>query len=72
MTDTRTPAARIAAVHRHGAPTTAEQREAAEQLLTDLLAAAARHGVTLTDLDHVADLPGACVDVIRAQNRATA
>ncbi|MGW1550851.1 hypothetical protein [Streptomyces sp. NPDC002346] len=29
--------------------------------------AAAQHGVTLDDLDWTIDLPGACLDVIRAR-----
>jgi hypothetical protein len=64
MTDTRTLADRIAAVQR-ATPLTEEQRAAAEQLLADMLAAAGRHRVTLADFDWVADLPGACVDVIK-------
>jgi hypothetical protein len=31
--------------------------------------AAAKHGVTLDDFDWAADLPGACLDVIRAKTR---
>ncbi|MDX2948879.1 hypothetical protein [Streptomyces caniscabiei] len=64
MPDTRTPAERIAAVHRYGDPITAEQRAAATALLTDLLDAAARHGFTLADFDAVVDLPGGCIDVV--------
>ena len=67
MPDTRTLADRIAAVRRGGDPVTAEQRAAAEALLTDMLAAAERHGVTLRDLDFVVDLPGGCLDAIRAK-----
>jgi hypothetical protein len=59
----RTPAEAIAAVHRHGPPISVEQRQAATALLEDLLAAAARHSVTLEDFAFVADLPGACVDL---------
>ena len=62
----RTPADRIAAVNRAGA-IAAEERAAATALLIDLLAAAARHGVTLDDLDWVTDLPGACLDVTAAR-----
>lgn len=58
------PSARIAAVHRYGPPITDEQLVAATALLTDLLATAAVHGVTLADFDGVVDLPGGCVDVI--------
>ncbi|MEU5852501.1 hypothetical protein [Saccharopolyspora shandongensis] len=66
----RTTADRIAAVERYGDPIlTDRQRAAATALLDDLLAAAGRHGVTLADLDWVTDLPGVCVDVIRAQGR---
>jgi hypothetical protein len=61
----RTPADRVAAVQRGGGPVTEEQRAAAAALLADMLAAAGRHGVTLDDLDWVADLPGACLDVVR-------
>jgi hypothetical protein len=69
VTDTRTLADRIAAVQRR-TPLTAEQRAAAEQLLTDMLAAAAPHGVTLADFDWTADLPGACVNVVVAGRQA--
>lgn len=65
----RTPTERIAAVHRYGDPVTAQQREHAEALLTDLLAAAERHGVTLADLDGVVDLPGGCLDVVLSKRR---
>lgn len=57
-------AARIAAVRR-ATPFNDSERDRARLLLADLLAAADRHGVTLADFDWVADLPGACVDVIR-------
>lgn len=67
MTDTRTLADRIAAVRRTTAPTP-EHAAAAEALLADLVATAARHGVTLADLDWVTDLPGACVDVTRKRS----
>lgn len=66
MPDTRTPADRIANVHRHG-PVTAEQIQAATELLTDLLAAAEKHGVTLADFDWTIDLPGGCLDVVLAK-----
>jgi hypothetical protein len=66
MTDT-TLADRIRAVRRHGAPITSEQQAAALALLDDLLAAAARHEVTLADLDWIVDVPGVCVDVILAK-----
>jgi hypothetical protein len=66
MPDSRTPAERVAAVHRHG-PVSDSARAAATALLTDLLAAAAKHGVTLTDFDFVVDLPGACIDVVLAK-----
>lgn len=46
MPESRTPADRVAAVHRHGDPVTADQRARATALLTDLLAAADGHGVT--------------------------
>jgi hypothetical protein len=68
MTDTRTATDRIAAVRRHGQAAPAEQQTAAAELLADLLAAAARHGVTEDDLAYVTDLPGACLDVIRRQH----
>lgn len=61
----RTTADRIAAIQRGGGPVTEEQRAAATALLADMLTAAARHGVTLDDLDSVTDLPGACLDVVR-------
>ena len=63
----RTPADRVAAVHRYGDPVTDEQRAAATALLTDLLAAAAQHGVTLDDFDWSVDLPGGCLDVVLAK-----
>lgn len=56
--------ARITAIHRYGPPITSEQQEAATALLADMLAAAARHGVTLKDFDGVINLPGGCVDVV--------
>jgi endonuclease/exonuclease/phosphatase family metal-dependent hydrolase len=65
----RTPAEAIAAVHRHGPAITAEQRNAALELLRDLLAAAAQHGVGLGDFNHVCDLPAACIDVVVAKTR---
>ncbi|WP_344489722.1 hypothetical protein [Streptomyces enissocaesilis] len=45
-------------------PGPAPQREAAVVLLTDLLTAAERHAVSLTDFDHTVDLAGRCLDVI--------
>lgn len=66
--DTRTLAARIAASQRTTqAP--AEQMAAARALLADMLAAADRHGVALADFDFVADLPAACMNVIRVKSR---
>lgn len=65
----RTPAERVAAVHRYGDPITEEQREAAAALLVDILAAAEKHGVTLDDFDDVVDLPGGCLDVVLAKTR---
>lgn len=62
------PATRIAAVHRYGPPITDEQRAAATALLTDMLAAAEAHGVTLADFDDAIDLPGGCLDVITARD----
>lgn len=67
MTAIRTPADRVASVHRYGDPVTDGQRAAATALLTDLLAAAERHGVTLADFDGTIDLPGGCLDVILAK-----
>jgi hypothetical protein len=67
--DTRTPADRVAAIHRGGDPVTDEQRATATALLTDLLAAAEKHGVTLADFDWTVDLPGGCLDVVRAKAR---
>lgn len=63
------PAERVAAVRRAGGPVTDEQRAAATALLTDLLEAAARHDVTLDDLDYAVDLPGGCLDVVLAKTR---
>lgn len=65
----RTAAERVALVHRHGGPVTEDQRQAATALLSDLLAAAEKHGVGLPDFDWTADLPGACLDVICAKAR---
>jgi hypothetical protein len=67
----RTPAEAIAAVHRHGPAISPETRAAALELLRDLLAAAAQHGVGLGDFDRVVDLPAACVDVVVAKTRRT-
>jgi hypothetical protein len=68
VADSRSPAERVAAVHRHGAPVTDQQRAAATALLTDLLTAAGTHGITLADFDWVSDLPAACLDVVRAKD----
>jgi hypothetical protein len=65
----RTPAERVATVHRYGGPVTDDQRAAATALLTDMLEAAARHGVTIADFDYAVDLPGGCLDVILAKAR---
>lgn len=67
--DTRTTADRIAVIERGGPPITDKQRADAAELLDDLLAAAAPHGITLADFDWVGNLPGECVDVILAQAR---
>jgi hypothetical protein len=63
----RTPAERVAAIHRHGDPVTDVQREKATALLVGLLEAAGRHGVTLDDFDWTIDLPGGCLDVVLAK-----
>lgn len=68
MSDTRTLADRVAAVERGGPPVTPQNRYDAAALLRDLLAAAARHGVTLADFDWTIDLPGGCLDVILAKD----
>lgn len=68
MPDSRTPAERIVAVQRHGTISD-ETRTRATALLEDMLAAAERHGVTLADFDWVADLPGACLDVMASRDR---
>lgn len=65
----RTPAERVAAVHRYGGPITDTQRQQATTLLTALLETAARHGVALEDFDYAVDLPGGCLDVVLAKNR---
>jgi hypothetical protein len=65
----RTPAEAIAAVQRYGPAISPETRAAALELLRDLLAAAAQHGVGLGDFDNVCDLPAACVDVVVAKTR---
>ena len=72
MSLSRDPAVRIASLHRYGEPITEQQRADARALLTDLLAAAEKYGVTLADFDGAIDLPGGCVDVITdrdARNR---
>lgn len=65
----RSTGERITAVRRGGSPTTDAQHTAATRLLDVLLDAAADHGVSLDDFDWVADLPGACLDVIHAKAR---
>ncbi|MGW3022472.1 hypothetical protein [Streptomyces sp. NPDC001221] len=65
----RSAAERVALVQRGGGPVSDDQREAATALLSDLLAAAGKHGVSLSDFDWTADLPGACLDVVRAKAR---
>lgn len=67
----RTPADRVDVIRRHGDPVTAEQRAAATALLTDLLVAAEKHGVTLTDFDWTVDLPGGCLDAVLAKTHRT-
>ncbi|MFI8911759.1 hypothetical protein ACIGW4_09090 [Streptomyces sp. NPDC053513] len=66
MTDSkgRTLAQRITAVHRYGTPPTAAELDQAHDLLVLLLAAGAQYGLTLDDWDLLADLPGACRDLI--------
>ncbi|MFE5122152.1 hypothetical protein [Streptomyces sp. NPDC056669] len=64
MFEDLTPADRVAAVRRYGAPVAAAEHSAATALLVDLLEAAERHGVTLADFDGVVDLPGGCLDVV--------
>lgn len=66
---TRTPAEAIAAVQRHGPAISPETRAAALELLRDMLAAAAQHGVGLGDFDDVLDIAGGCIDVIVAKQR---
>ncbi|WP_371634481.1 hypothetical protein OG693_39760 (plasmid) [Streptomyces sp. NBC_01259] len=45
---------------------TAQQRYDAAALLRDVLAAAARHGVTADDFARTVDLSAVCLDVIQA------
>jgi hypothetical protein len=66
---TRTPAEAIAAVHRHGPAISPEVRAKALELLRDMLAAAAQHGIGLGDFDNVCDIAGGCVDVVVAKSR---
>jgi len=47
----------------------AGQLASAERLLDAMLAAAEDHGVSLSHFDEVADLPGACLDVVAARDR---
>jgi hypothetical protein len=56
---------RVTTVKRHGRPVTETEHGAAVRLLDSLLDAAADHGVTLDDLDWVADLPAICLDAVR-------
>lgn len=65
----RSTGERVAAIQRGGRPVTEAQHTAATRLLDALLDAAEAHGVTLDDLDWVADLPGACLDVVRRPAR---
>jgi hypothetical protein len=60
----------IATITRGDVPVTGSQRVAAIALALDLLATAARHGVTRADLDGVTTLAGAAVDAILARDRA--
>lgn len=64
----RSTGERVTAVRRATATTDAEQT-AATRLLDVLLDAASLQGVTLDDFDWVADLPGACLDVIKHRDR---
>ena len=64
----RTTAERISLVARHG-PVSDQQRNDARRLLEALLRAAEPFGVGFQDFDWVTDLPGACVDVVLAQQR---
>jgi hypothetical protein len=60
---------RIRAVRRHGAPITGEQQAAALALLEDMLAAAARHGITADDLGLFCDPPGIAVNLVLSKQR---
>ncbi|MEU8623178.1 hypothetical protein [Streptomyces sp. NPDC048623] len=64
----RNLAQRVASVQRASQPT-AEQVEKATGLLQALLEASAKYGVTIDDWDWVADLPGACRDVMHHKMR---
>ncbi|KAB7643568.1 hypothetical protein [Polymorphobacter fuscus] len=66
----RSTGERVAAIQRGGGPVTDTERNAATRLLDALLDAAAEHGASLDDFDWVADLPGACLDVIRGKTRS--
>jgi len=48
---------------------TSAQLTAAERLLSDIIAAAEPHGVSLVSFDAVADLPTACLDVVATRDR---
>ncbi|MFC8790473.1 hypothetical protein [Streptomyces cinereoruber] len=71
MTDSkgRNLAQRITTVHRYGTPSTATELDEAYDLLVLLLAAGAKYGITLDDWDLLADLPGACRDLIHHKHR---
>jgi hypothetical protein len=68
MTDREELVRRIATARPGTAFTTAEVGDAA-RLLADMLAAAEQHGIQLEDFDWTVDLPGACMDVMRAKRR---
>ena len=61
--------ARIDVAHqRRLARLNAAQLRAAGRLLDDLLSAAARHGVALSQFDAVLDLPDACLGLIATRD----
>jgi hypothetical protein len=66
-----TPARRriIGAAGRRVTRLDSAQLSAAEALLDEFIAAAARHGFTLDDLDLVADMPEACISLIALRRR---
>ncbi|WP_037603806.1 hypothetical protein [Streptacidiphilus rugosus] len=61
-----------AAAARRAVPGTEQDKAAATALLTDMLQAAAKHGITLDTFDWVTDLPGTCYRAVARHRELTA